>query len=519
MAPISFEADIKDASLARVRNDLVTLGQAFRKSAQSIAADAVSRALAFLRRAASSPIGLAESRRIADILHDGEDEVDARARGLYRPKVALGPLAAAAELIPEHRDRAEALVREVEARATAWDDETPVSAKLSRVLGENEWNNAGTLLVIPDRRAADIYMSSDRAVHVRCEITDARGFADRVRVKTPERVVVVGMTPEVTRTLLTLPVPPQKVLILGDVAGIALIAAEIAPLGRILAFGSIAERARALSSALQRGGADEKLDVTEAEFRVVAALPEGEIDLTRSGEVYRGEVIRLTTTRGHRLAYRPTSDVLQFSPGEIRPFERTHARDIRRGDRILVLDASVREPIRRAIAGSRENLKQLSVYHDRIAAIRAAAAGTSDQEKARNVLIAMRAIDPALDSSELQNVVRWITADKSPPGGDGIRQPRAARDLPRFRTFMQAVGVDSHLIDMYWRAAIVPARSYRVVEGYGFNQRVVQFVLDPEASAGAAGWKNMPGLWQLVIDALDEVTEIVVTSAGGETHG
>ena len=73
---------------------------------------------------------------------------------------------------------------------------------------------------------------------------------------------------------------------------------------------------------------------------------------------------------------------------------------------------------------------------------------------------------------------------------------------------MQAVGVDPHLADMYWRAAIVPARSYRVHEGYQFNQRVVQFVLDPEgAAAGSTAWKSMPGLWQRVLDAVDEVTE------------
>jgi hypothetical protein len=74
---------------------------------------------------------------------------------------------------------------------------------------------------------------------------------------------------------------------------------------------------------------------------------------------------------------------------------------------------------------------------------------------------------------------------------------------------------------MYWRAAIVPARSYRAHEGYLFNQRVVQFVLDPEGtSAGAAAWKAMHGLWQLVLDALDEVAEISTTTAGGENvHG
>lgn len=186
-----------------------------------------------------------------------------------------------------------------------------------------------------------------------------------------------------------------------------------------------------------------------------------------------------------------------------------------------MLDASVREPIRCAIAGSREHLKQLALYHSRIAAIRTAAVGSSDQDKARHVLATMRTLDPGIGYHELQNVARWLTADKAPGETDGSRQPRAARDWPRFRTFMQAVGVDTYSADIYWRAAIVPARSYRVHEGYLFNQRVVQFILDPEgSSAGAPAWKTMPSLWQLVLDALDEVAEISVTTGGGENvHG
>lgn len=516
-APIAFEADIKDASLVTVRNDLLALGRSFRQVGQAAAADAVSRALAFVRRSASLPIGLGEAREIADILHDGDDEVDISVRALFRPKMALGPLAAAADLAPEFGDEARRLIRDVETRVTAWDEETPVSAKLTRVLEDNAWNSATTALIIPDRWTADVYLSSDRALGVRCQIADVRGLMERLTSKSPTRIIVVGTTPDVVRALLTAPVAPQRVLLLGDAAGTALLSAEIAPLTRIAGFAAIAERARAMSTALQRGGANEKLDLAEAEFRVAAAIPEGEIDFTRSGEAYRGGILHLTTTRGHSVAYRPTSDVLEFSPGETRPFERTQARDIRRGDRILVLDASVREPIRRAIAGSRENLKQLGLYHSRIAAIRAAAAGTSDQEKARHVMAAMRILDPAIGSHELQNVVRWLTADKAPGEADGSRQPRAARDWTRFRVFMQAVGVDAHSADMYWRAAIVPARSYRVHEGYLFNQRVVQFVLDPEGtSAGAAAWKTMPGLWQLVFDALDEVAEINVTVGGGE---
>ena len=87
-----------------MRNDLLALGRRFRLAGQAAAADAVSRALGFVRRSASLPIGLRQAREIADILHDGDDEVDASVRGLFRPKMALGPLAAAADLAPEFGD-------------------------------------------------------------------------------------------------------------------------------------------------------------------------------------------------------------------------------------------------------------------------------------------------------------------------------------------------------------------------------------------------------------------------------
>ena len=141
VAPIAFEADIKDASLAAVRNDLLALGRSFRQAGQAAAADAVSRALAFVRRSASLPIGLREAREIADILHDGDDEVDISVRGLFRPKMALGPLAAAADLVPEFSDQARRLISDIETRVTAWDEETPVSAKLTLVLQDNAWNS------------------------------------------------------------------------------------------------------------------------------------------------------------------------------------------------------------------------------------------------------------------------------------------------------------------------------------------------------------------------------------------
>lgn len=513
---IAFEADIKDAALAGIRRDLVTLGRTLRQAGAAVAADATSKALAFLRRAASCPIGLNEATAIADILYDADDEVDGRARSLFRPKMALSHLAAVQDIAPASGEAAQRLIHAIEAKASGWAEETPVSAKLQVLMADPGWNSASTLLAVYDRRAADIFLGSDRALNSHFGVVDHRSLEMAVTSQTPKRIIVIGPTPEAARTLLTTPLAPERVLLLGDAAGTGLLAAEIAPLARIGAFASVAARADALAKALHRGGSDEKLDLAEAEFRIAAAMPEGEIDLTQAGDAYRGDILLLTTSRGHRVRYRPNSDVLRFSPGEVRPFERIHAQEVAQGDRVLVLNEAVREPIRRALAGSRENLKQLSLYHERIAEVRRAMPDASEVERARRVFAAMQILDPGLGAHELQNIGRWLTADQAPARGDGTRQPRAARDWPRFRLFMQAVGVNPTLAAMYWRSAIVPSRSYRAQEGYLFNQRIVQFVLDPEgAASGASAWKDLQGLWQLVLDAVDEVTDITTIRQEG----
>lgn len=509
---VAFTADIKDASLVQIREKLVTLGRRLRDGGDGAGARGVSRALSFLRRVASLPLGLEEARRTADTLFDAEDEVDAGIRAMFRPQMALGQLAEIGEVSPDGALARDAL-KLIGERVEDWLAETPVSLKLTELLLQERWNAASTLIAVPERRIAEVLMASDRGVAWRCAIVDHSDLGVVLTRGDFDRVIVTGPSTAAIRALLTNPATPSEVVLLGDSSGSALLAGELGPLARLPGFAPIAARASAMQQALKRGGLDERLDAGESEFRILPIAEPREIDLTREGGSYSGERIVISTS-SHRIAYRPSSDVLVFTAGEARPFEKVDARNVTVGDQILVLNEEARDHIRHALATSRTSLDQLAIYHRNIAQLRAALPGTSDAEKTREVLRRIREIDPSFPESELSNIQRWLTADRAAPADDGARQPRAARDWARFWLFMQANGIDEPSAQTYWRFAIVPTRSYRVQEGHQFNQRVVQFVLDPESFTAGRTNGALRGLWLSLLDAIDDVEGIEVEKGG-----
>ena len=258
-----------------------------------------------------------------------------------------------------------------------------------------------------------------------------------------------------------------------------------------------------MQTALRRGGLDQRLDAGESEFGFFRSRSPREIDLTREGGAYVGEKIIISTC-GHRIAYRPSSDVLVFSSGEARPFERVPARDVQRGDEILVLDEQTRERIRQALATSRSILAQLADYHTHVARLRETLAGSGIPAKAREVLRRMREIDPSLPDSEVGNVKRWLTADLAAPprivaranlgqlatglvSGSSCR-PTASMTSWRRRMGTSAVGASTAVIPSSGGFAVEPARGGVSCSTRRASQR------DIESSA------RFRGLWLSLFD-------------------
>ncbi|WP_152658673.1 hypothetical protein [Devosia chinhatensis] len=505
---VVFHADIKDASLKSLRNDLLDLLRRFKEAGNLEGLRAVATALSFVRRIACLPLGLNEARIASGILFDADDDVDSGIRAMFLEGMALADLAAI-ESSGADNGRARPIMHRIEQLVAEWQDETPVSAKLNELLSPQN-KPQRILLSVPDRRIAEIALGSDRAIGWDCAVCDHHELATVLDRSYYDQLIVTGPTSKALRTILVSESTPPDVVLLGDASGAGLLAGELLPLTRLDGFSAVAERASGLQAALKRGGLDEKLNLGEAEFRISPAAGSKDIDLSREGERYSGERVSLHTS-AHRIVYRPSSDVLVFTSGEARLFEKLPAREIERGDYILVLDESTRNRIRASLATSHKSLEQLANYHQAIARLREQIPGARNLDKARAVLRRMRDIDPDVVDSEIHNVHRWLTADTAPATGEGTRQPGAARDWPRFKLFMEANEVNELLAKTFWDFAIVPTRSYRVQEGFQFNQRVVQFVLDPESTHGAkANTVGLRQLWLSLQDAVDEVENIEI---------
>ena len=500
---INFEADVKDASLRPLRDRIIRLSRRLRDSGHADAAIGLGRGLRVLSFFASLPVGVAEARKNAGILFECDSSRDIGIRSMFSPASALHSAMKAQEA-PEFETDIRNVIDKIRYRISTWEEKTPISMKLSKLLSESEWNAPDVLLVLPNSPTVDIFIVSNVGIECSCTVIRASQLAKEVANSLWRRIIAVKPEPDVLRTFLLMRAAPERVLLLGDTAGVPLMAKELQLLASLREFAPLALRAKHLSSALREGGASETLKIHELEIRYSGSFKAELIDLSRGDDGYAGEVVQFRLESGLRVAYRSASKVLLFTPDGVRLFQAIAARKVKTNDSILVLHEELRDSLSEALSRSLKSAPQLKLYHERVAQVRERLPGATVTAKARRVLGEMRAIEPAIGYHELPNVTRWLSVEPS----DLPQQPRAARDHRRFSVFMAAAGIEKTLADAYWEHAILPVRSYSIQEGNLFNRRIVQFLVDPEGVAAGAGWGDYADLWQAVVGSVDQVIAV-----------
>jgi len=498
---IAVEADIKDASLVPMRRRLVDLAYRLRDAGRGSEALAVRSGLRALRRFASLPVGLAEAQSTAAILFDGDGREEIEIRARFFATAALQPLADAQLSAPEFATEIRESLADLRERVANWKNTTPVSQKLGHLLALGEWNREDVLLVLPDGATADIFRVSDAGVRCKSVVVDVSMFTEHLRTHPWRRIILVRPEPRSVNMLIAMESNPERVLLLGESAGAGLLQADLRTLASLPEFTPFAGRISDLLTALDEGGANESLDVSEAEITYQVADTETVVDFTQTQDGYRGEAIRLHLEGGGQLVYRPGGDVLLFTADEVRPFKRKSARNVQVGDSILALRKDVRDRLSDALARARKTVVQLGHYHSAVAQARERLPGATLRDKARGVLASMRLIDSAFGDHEVSNIARWLSVEPS----ESSARPQAPQNRKRFSMFMEALGIEPTLAGAYWDFAVLPSRTYSLREGHRFNKRIVQFVLDPEGVGAHAPERD--DLWQAIVESVEVVTE------------
>jgi hypothetical protein len=496
-----FDADIKDAGLAPMRHRLLDIGNALRTAGDREGAGTARKALDCLHRSASMPLGLSEAKAAADTLWNGDSDEEREAASLFHTRQGIRALAAACRRAGVAVNEGLRAVWEAEERLDQWADATPVSAKLSRLLADPGWNAPSTVLSFPDPRIALLFAAAVTPGSVQATTTSHRelpGLLGR------GRAVVIGPTQEALHALLTTDASPERVLVLGDCAGIGLISALLRPLSNLQGLGVVGERARLLAERLAFGGGDISLDVREATYRM-APMPVDEpvLDFTRGADAFRGDVVILRTGRSE-IRFRAGAKVPVYTPDEVRPFELREARHVERGDPIPVFRTDVLNYLRHAMAASSRTHTTISGYHAFIAARRAELPNSDPATCARHVARLMGA--PA----EAPNVRRWLLAGEAGRSAADRAKPDAPRDWARFAAFMAALGADKNSAVVYWRTMVVPTRSFSVQEGAIFHDVLARFLVDPEGCAHLARGESAEGLLDRVRDSVETVVSVEI---------
>lgn len=499
---VAFRADIKDGALLRLRDDILGAARDLVQAGAEEAAAALRSALSFVRLIANLPVGYAEAKAAIDILHGTDDDRDQAVRSRFYLDGGLVPLNTAIHETPAHRDLLRGVHQRVCATVSQWEAATPISLKLKRLVESGKGDPEGSLLVLSDRTLVDLFLASDLALQCRWGVTAANTMLEAARASGARRWLVVRPTSDSLKAILTSDLSPERVDILGDAAGSALLAAELTPISRLPAFAPYAGRAEALLEAIGRGSSDLRAD--EAELALPLPAPTRELDFTQSGDAYSGPIVKLTTQRGHSLLYRPSSDVLRHTPDELRAFECAEAQRISEGDHVVVMTRSLMEALRQELARAPKTVETLRQYHKAVAERRAALPGQSRRDKGRHLLRLIQSQDASFGPDELDNVCRWIDVDETTLN-DPAAQPQAPRTRRRFDLFAEALGMPSQLSNAYWDYGIRATRSYRVREGLLFHQRAVQFVVEPESLMARHADRDLRVLWQAIMDSVDAV--------------
>lgn len=522
---------------------LTALTEAARGSSDPTLAGTLRREMGSLRKAASLPCGLAPAY---DFLCQEIGQVAAETFLEYRSGgTLLAPLedALAAELGGAERAR---LVKARDAVRIAFDNldaETPIGSLLADLAKTVLSKSSSTVIAFAseiDLRLGANRLVDDsdvgRAMRKRLDkaqiiLTSAEDLDSRLADiestrdrKDWKRLVLIApnlgwLSRATARTWI-----PEELIVVCE----RTLAARVADVFRRLSFHpdlggegylgarlvTIAEAAKVEVEARDVGSVDLHLDP-----RTDSSGTETIIDLTDEDSDDDGEVCELTLSSGRTLRARSGAVVVRYDHNAaINPFETTRARDISKGDSVVVPDEAFIEEARDLLPLRVLAQNWVDVYHATIEAHLAGIPGNTLSAKARKVLADIQAKGARTQSHAA--VLGWLKVEEYREEPPETRQPHAPQRRSEFEAFMAVLGVNDAVAEKMWSEGIQPLRIDRRRAGQKTAQAFVSVLVDPHGTATGFSAPVRHGIGALrkkALDHLDQVIGVETINMGGKS--
>jgi hypothetical protein len=510
---------------------LRALSEAARASSNPSMAGNLRHSMGNVRRAMSLPCGLAAA-------HEVLGETDAGAETFLERRSAgtvLAVIKGQIELCADATERQRLTEAEtaVDAAFDEFEHDTPIGSMLAEIAAANSRKSSPSVIVFVSdyelllgqrrictddepgeqikKRLASGFMRLVTLQALDSELANIEGGRSRNSWK---RLIVVAPRADAFAILLGRKWLPEEIIVVADrefVDRLGVTYAALATHPDLSGAGKMGSRlANAAAAAKTEARAR---DVGPIDLDLDASGPaladETVIDLT-AGEDDDGErdVVEFALESGRTMRVRPGGLVIRHDRfADINPFERATAREVTRGNTIVVPNqAFVREA--RAVLPVRILAQtRVQVYHAAVEAALPGIPGASRTAKARHVIERLR--NAGARAVVEATVLDWLNVAEHQLLPPERRRPHAPQRWREFRAFMDMIHVPPALADTIWREGIEPLRIDRRRAGAQMAQAFVSVLVDPHGGAGSLPADVKEGIARLRRQAMEHLDGVL----------
>jgi hypothetical protein len=263
-------------------------------------------------------------------------------------------------------------------------------------------------------------------------------------------------------------------------------------------------------------------DVAPADLELNISGPtltnETVIDLTAGDDDDEREVVEFSLESGRTMRLRAGGLVIRHDRfADINPFQRATAREIARGNTIVVPNQTFVQEARAILPVRILAHTRVQVYHAAVEAALPGIPGDTRTAKARYVIARLR--EAGARSVVEATVVDWLNAAEHKLLPPERMRPHAPQHWREFRAFMEMIGIPLALADSIWREGIEPLRIDRRRAGARMAQAFVSVLVDPHGGTGAIPSDVKDGISRLRRQAMEHLDGVLAVSRQDQREG